>query len=103
MFSALRIAIIVGLIFYYSPVRQAPGSAAEETRSTATSTDLAALFEVLPEDAKQSIAERIAASILGAAPAPSRAAQLLPPTDTLEPEDLRPAWKGASAPAAPHS
>jgi hypothetical protein len=106
MFSVLRIVFIVGLIFYHSPVRQA-GSEAEMldkllTRdsepalaSAGTPSNLDALWDALPESAKQSIVDRIVASVLGPEPNRKEAALQRTPTDTLEPEDFQPSWQGA--------
>lgn len=116
MFSVLRTVFIVGLIFYYSPVRQAapesgpltallngiegPATPAAETAleppSRKPPSELDALWDALPESAKQSIVDRIVAAILGPAPDRRQEALLRQPTDTLEPEDFQPAWQGAA-------
>lgn len=101
MFSALRIIIIVGVIFYLSPARQtgaAPVSLDDVTRWVSGRSDqggtvldqaarAGALWRSLPEDAKQALVEQVLASGRQAPPAS-------PPTDTLDPSDLQPAWKG---------
>lgn len=101
MFSILRILIIVGAIFYLSPVRQggdAPVTLDDVTRWVSGSSPGAgqaldqagragALWRSLPEEAKQALVEQVLAS--GRPVQPTS-----PPTDTLDPGDLQPAWKG---------
>jgi hypothetical protein len=105
MFSVLRTAFIIGLIFYYSPVRQGAGEierlgqmlradGESEPLPAQASSNLDALWDALPESAKQSIVDRIVASVLGPEPDRRQEALLRPPTDTLEPEDFRPTWQG---------
>ncbi|HEY8382780.1 MAG TPA: hypothetical protein VIL09_11590 [Microvirga sp.] len=116
MFSTLRIVAIIGAIFYLSPVRQpgtdagavagdtlawafsflpkaAPAEPKPPSKPAAPSVDpgaLEALWRNLPEAAKKAMLDQlIAGARQAAAPAP-----LPDPTDTLQPEDLQPAWKG---------
>jgi hypothetical protein len=92
MFFLLRSIVIVGVIFYYSPVRQT----AEWSGGPGPESRLDALWEKLPETAKRSLLERVAASLFSGGRTAREGAP--PPwTDTLEPEDFRPAWKGAAA------
>lgn len=99
MFSILRFVFIVGLIFYYSPVRQrGEGSdplqaffAPKKTEqtpspSTASSTPASSsghlenVWQALPEGAKQAVVDKILTTS-GLTPAAPK------PTDTLQPED----------------
>jgi hypothetical protein len=87
MFSLLRAILIIGVIFYYSPVRQggAPASLDGLTGWTkpadpteAGAGRLEAAWDVLPERAKQAVVDKMLASTgLGAQMA----------TDTLLPTD----------------
>ena len=103
MFSILRFVLIVGAIFYFSPVRKGGDGIASldallgwkkseleakaATASPETSARLETMWDALPESAKQAVIDKIlTTSGLGAAAAK--------PTDTLRAGDLRPAWRG---------
>ena len=106
MFSALRIILIVGVIFYFSPVRNPAdglgfrartadsGQGQSSVSPSDSSARLEALWDALPERAKQSIVDRIVTSAAGSAGPATTPARFAGPTDTLEPEDLQPTWKG---------
>ncbi|MXQ14490.1 hypothetical protein [Microvirga makkahensis] len=101
MFSILRFILIVGVIFYYSPVRDhgespdptldsaAPGHTehagpvAPPLPSDGAPGHLEAVWQALPDSAKQAVVEKIlaASGLTSAAPKPS---------DTLRPEDRAP-------------
>jgi hypothetical protein len=89
MFSILRFILIVGAIFYYSPVRQRsdmPASVeALPGRGTTEAADrLETVWQALPESAKQAVLDRILATAgPGAAPK----------TDTLQPGDRHPSYR----------
>lgn len=102
MFAAFRITAVIGLIFYFSPLRQPfqlpswfGGSfgAAE----TPKGTSLHEPWRALPEQAKQALLEHIVADALGARPSRDAAAETPSPRDTLELEDLQPPWRGDGA------
>lgn len=96
MFSILRFILIVGVIFYYSPVRQkgegpdplqaffapkATEQAAPVTPATeGASGHLETMWQALPDNAKQAVVEKILTTS-GLTPAAPK------PTDTLQPED----------------
>lgn len=98
MFSILRFVVIVGVIFYYSPVRQrgegpdpiqeffAPKQAAHTAPATTTpavegaSGHLETVWQALPDSAKQAVVDKILTTS-GLTPPASK------PTDTLQPED----------------
>lgn len=108
MFSLLRAVLIVGAIFYYSPVRHSDGAASPlngllawgtqkiEAKSLATgepATDtparLETLWKALPDSAKQVVIDKImATSGLGSG------APAVPAGDTLKPSDRRLPWQG---------
>jgi hypothetical protein len=97
MFSILRFILIVGAIFYYSPVRQqGEAGAAVEALLTPKKTDPAAadrapaadapghletVWKALPDGAKQAVVDRILTS--SGLPTAGSAK----PADTLRPED----------------
>ncbi|KLK92734.1 hypothetical protein AA309_13835 [Microvirga vignae] len=102
MFSILRFVVIVGVIFYYSPVRQrgerpdplqeffAPKTVAQATQTTTTSPaaegtpgHLETVWQALPGGAKQAVVDKILTSS-GLTPASSK------PSDTLQPGDRAP-------------
>lgn len=100
MFSILRFFLIVGVIFYYSPVRQkGEGTSAieaflspkEEQAASALEAGpghLETVWQALPDGAKQAVVDKIlTTSGLGSNSA-SKA------TDTLQPTDRQPAWRG---------
>jgi hypothetical protein len=103
MVPVLRILTVVGVIFYLSPVRQAgdgmPSPVRPTLRDVATASPLAqgleALWQRLPAEVARSIVERLS-STLAQSPAAKAASERTekPATDTLEPEDLRPPWRG---------
>ena len=97
MFSILRFILIVGVIFYYSPVRQpGEGTAAIEAFFTKKKGEppvehaapaagepghLETVWKALPDGAKQAVVDKIlTTSGLPIAGSP-------PPSDTLRPED----------------
>lgn len=99
MFSILRFIVIVGVIFYYSPVRQrgegpdplqeffAPKQVAQAIPATTASPaaegtpgHLETVWQALPNGAKQAVVDKIL-STSGLTPAASK------PSDTLQPED----------------
>lgn len=103
MFSILRFILIVGAIFYYSPVRQrsdAPASLdsllgwtkgveAPKAADSASPERLEAVWQALPESARQAVIDKImTTSGLGGAKA----------TDTLQPGDRDPAWRNGQKP-----
>ena len=106
MFSILRFILIVGAIFYYSPVRQqgegaavvesllAPRSnepaAAPEAPPAEAAGRLETMWQALPNSAKQAVIEKILTTS-GLTSASGG------PTDTLLPEDRRPALSGGLA------
>ena len=77
MFSTLRIAVVVGVIYYLSPVRHEDAKAGVEhvvawgkgliapsnvaIRETSQAERLEALWRALPEDAKQAALDRVLA------------------------------------------
>jgi hypothetical protein len=103
MFSLLRAALVIGAIFYFSPVRQEQDSGLSlealvgaATHSSETLTGVAperlqAAWNALPESARQAVLDKIVPT----APRPGGTARP-PQTDTLLPEDHHPAWTGAS-------
>jgi hypothetical protein len=104
MFSTLRAVIIIGVIFYLSPVRQGGERPArvddvvkwgQDTLATSASipldkaAQLQSLWQALPESAKKSVTDQVSGSSTG------RAGSSLPATsDTLTPGDLQPHWRG---------
>jgi hypothetical protein len=99
MFSVLRFFVIVGVIFYYSPVRQrsdgpdpiqsffAPKKTDQATPAAPPSSaaegvpgHLESMWQALPDGAKQAVVDKIltTSGLTPAAPKPS---------DTLQPED----------------
>ncbi len=98
MFSILRFILIVGAIFYYSPVRQnGEGTAALEALFTPKAKEAApapvkddtghleTVWKALPEGAKQAVVDKILTSSGFPLADASR------PTDTLRQEDRAPA------------
>ena len=98
MFTALRIAAVVGVIFYLSPVRRAgdppwppklPGLAGQELLGAAQAASTA-----LPDAARRPILDRL----LGPGSSPLKAqeppAAAPPARDTLQAGDLQPEWRG---------
>ncbi len=101
MFSILRFILIIGVIFYYSPVRDrgettdplldfvAPRTAEGTEPATRSATDHAApghletAWQALPEGAKQAVVEKIL-NTSGLTPTAPKA------SDTLKPEDRAP-------------
>jgi hypothetical protein len=101
MFSVLRFILIVGAIFYYSPVRQEGSGTFLDTFLTPkksepapaaapqaeTSGQLETVWRALPDSAKQAVVGKIlTTSGLGVTSTETR--------DTLQPEDRQPAWRG---------
>jgi hypothetical protein len=99
MFSILRFVVIVGVIFYYSPVRQrgegpdplqeffAQKKVVQATPTTpaspaaeGTSGHLETMWQALPDSAKQAVVDKILTTS-GLTPASSKS------SDTLQPED----------------
>lgn len=97
MFSVLRFIVIVGVIFYYSPVRQrgdgpdpvrdlvsaAATEPSAEPQAEGAPGHLETMWRALPDGAKQAVVDRIMTTS-GFAPAPPKA------SDTLQPEDRAP-------------
>ncbi|MBA1158085.1 hypothetical protein [Microvirga mediterraneensis] len=100
MFSILRFILIVGTIFYFSPVRQqGEGTAAVEALLTPKKTEpatgqapgmdnaghLESIWKALPDSAKQAVVDKVLSTsgfpVAGSAK----------PSDTLRPEDREPA------------
>ncbi len=102
MFSILRFVLIVGAIFYYSPVRQrgegpdplqsffAPKPTEQAAPATTPSPangspgHLETVWQALPDSAKEAVVDKILTTS-GLTPASSK------PSDTLSPEDRAPA------------
>lgn len=98
MFSILRFVLIVGVIFYYSPVRQKDAGpdpiqaffapkATEPAKPAAPAAEgssghLETVWQALPENAKQVVVEKILTTS-GLTPASPKA------SDTLQPEDRK--------------
>jgi hypothetical protein len=97
MLSILRFILIVGVIFYYSPVRQkddglsaveafltpksTPAAAPAATAASENSGHLETVWKVLPDSAKQAVVDKILTTS-GLSPlGPAK------PSDTLRPED----------------
>ena len=97
MLSIIRFILIVGAIFYYSPVRQkGEGTAALEAFFLPKAVEpaspapapaaegpghLETVWKALPDSAKQAVVDRIVTSSGLSIPSPAK------PTDTLRPED----------------
>jgi hypothetical protein len=109
MLAAVRIAAIVAVIFYLSPVRRAsdaplrPGAVLDKigdsllkgpSGSAVATAD--ALLQKLPEAAKQAAVERVRAHALGPTKPSREDARSAVARDTLELEDLQPAWRGGT-------
>jgi hypothetical protein len=94
MFKILRFAAVVAVIFHFSPVRRADdGPGLDEVRAWADArlpAGARALWDGLPAGAARPLAEPALRKGLGLG--------LAPAADTLRPEDLRPAWRGAAPP-----
>ena len=98
MFSIVRFILIVGVIFYYSPVRQQGEETAaieaflmpkkSEPAIKAPATDnpgqLETVWKALPDSAKQAVVDRILTTSGFPVSGPGK------PSDTLLPEDLGP-------------
>jgi hypothetical protein len=103
MFSILRFIVIVGAIFYYSPVRQqGEGTAAIEALFTPKKSEpapaapppaadasghLETVWKALPDSAKQAVVDKILTTSGFPVAGASRS------SDTLRPEDREPASK----------
>jgi hypothetical protein len=109
MLAAIRIAAVVAVIFYLSPVRRAseapirPGTVPDgvreglfKSRAGDIVTTADALLQKLPEAAKQAAIDRVRAHALGSSRPPSADAPSAVARDTLELEDLQPAWRGGT-------
>jgi hypothetical protein len=96
MFSILRTILIIGVIFYYSPVRQGGATppsldgllgASKDAAEQPSSGRLESVWQALPDQAKQAVVDRIlSGSALGGSPPK--------PTDTLLPTDRQLASHG---------
>ena len=111
MFSLLRAALVIGAIFYFSPVRHESntdtvtlanllGAATQPfdtLKETATGSPQRpeAVWNALPDSARQALLDKIVA-----APANRGDTKHPPQTDTLLPEDHRPAWTGPKKPGS---
>lgn len=108
MFSLLRAVVIIGAIFYYSPVRQSHGDAwpldgllawgTQKVDSKSASTEVPAadaparletMWKALPDSAKQAVIDKIMATSGLGAGTPS-----VPAGDTLKPSDRQLPWRG---------
>ncbi|MBF9232035.1 hypothetical protein [Microvirga alba] len=103
MFSIIRFVLIVGTIFYFSPVRQGGDGAASldallgwtksaqeakaATPTPETSARLESMWQALPEGAKQAVIGKILTAS-GVNALESK------PTDTLQAADRQPSWRG---------
>ncbi|MCB5176321.1 hypothetical protein [Microvirga lenta] len=103
MFSILRFILIVGAIFYYSPVRERSDMPASleallgwskggneddaEAAPPLTPDRLETVWQALPDRAKQAVIEKILTTSGLGAPAPSG------PTDTLQPGERHPSLR----------
>jgi hypothetical protein len=106
MFSILRFILIIGAIFYYSPVRQkgegtdalgalltpkkSEPAAAASPPSTPAPSGLETMWQALPDGAKRAVVDKVLTTS-GLAPADAK------PADTLQPQDKEPAWQGSAA------
>jgi hypothetical protein len=109
MLAAVRIAAVVAVIFYLSPVRRAneaplrPGAVLEGVRDGLLKgpagdgiATIDALLRKVPETAKQAAVDGIRAHAVGPAKPPGADADPAVARDTLEFEDLQPAWRGGT-------
>jgi hypothetical protein len=109
MLAAVRIAAVVAVIFYLSPVRRAneaplrPGAVLEGVRNGLLKgpagdgiATIDALLRKVPETAKQAAVDGIRAHAVGPAKPPGADADPAVARDTLEFEDLQPAWRGGT-------
>jgi hypothetical protein len=110
MFFTLRILIVIGVIFYFSPVRQTgevPSGIAgmvqwsrDRTAASATSSSTEAvaglemLWRSLSDGARKSVMDSVLASNSGSPAARLLEPRQTSPTDTLQPDDIQPAWRG---------
>ncbi|MGO4572837.1 hypothetical protein [Microvirga sp. 2TAF3] len=111
MFSLLRTVLIIGAIFYYSPVRQSgngalpfeglfswgtqksDGKAAPVAASAAEPpARLETMWQALPDSAKQAVIDRIL-STSGLGPSEAKP---VPATDTLTTGDRLTSWRGGA-------
>ncbi|MGO4704547.1 hypothetical protein AB4072_02065 [Microvirga sp. 2MCAF38] len=102
MFSLFRIFIVVGVIFYLSPVRNEDalpslskwlGWAEDASKSDAVGESparLETMWQALPDSAKQAILTKIMSDSGTTATLPKAA----PPMDTLYADDRKAAWRG---------
>ena len=103
MFSIFRFILIVGVIFYYSPVREqvagplsldswlAPKTEAPAApEPTAQAGHLEKVWQALPDGAKQAVIDKILTT--SGFPAPPAKG-----TDTLQAQDRQPQWRGEAA------
>ena len=105
MFSIIRFILIVGVIFYYSPVRQQgeglaavdawlapkksePAAAPPASSSESHPGHLETVWQALPNGAKQAVIDKI----LTTSGFPQAKA-----TDTLQAGDRQPHWRGEAA------
>jgi hypothetical protein len=114
MLAAVRIAAVVAVIFYLSPVRRAneaplrPGAVLEGVRNGLLKgpagdgiATIDSLLRKVPETAKQAAVDGIRAHAVGPAKPPGADADPAVARDTLEFEDLQPAWRGGTKDHAP--
>jgi hypothetical protein len=104
MFFLLRATLIIGLIFWFSPVRRESGSmpspdtVAGWSRATPGAAldpveqvgHLQSLWETLPDGVKRAAVGGLFASAPVRPPGPQNES-----SDTLLPEDLKPVWRAA--------
>jgi hypothetical protein len=112
MFWLLRVGLVVGVIFYLSPVRHGGetvavvdglmawigvGSGSGETSPATTAGKgerLESLWQALPDAAKRAVVEEVVGKGAPGLTSPKA------PVDTLHPGDRLPAWRGE--PHKPH-
>ena len=107
MFSIIRFILVVGVIFYYSPVRQQgeglaavdawltpkkgePAAAPPAPSSESHPGHLETVWQALPNGAKQAVIDKILTTS-GLTPPEAKAA------DTLQAGDRQPRWRGEVA------
>ncbi len=112
MFWLLRVGLVVGMIFYLSPVRHGGETLAvvdgvlawagigsgpgvtSPARTAEPGPKLESLWQALPDAAKRTVVEEVVGKVAPGLTAPKA------PVDTLHPGDRLPAWRGE--PHKPH-
>jgi hypothetical protein len=105
MLSTLRVAVVIGIIFYLSPVRHGNGRSVSLDDVVKWSQDtvpsgmaapveqaaqLGSLWRALPDGARTALAEQIAGTNPSGSTLPAPSARA---ADTLIPDDLKPVWR----------